>query len=286
MIVVTAATGQLGRLVVEGLLDADVAPDGIVAAVRSPEKAAGLAARGVQVRQADYDQPESFTSALAGADKLLLISGTDIGRRVEQHAAIVDAAVHAGITHLAYTSVLRPEDSPVFEHKGTEAAIRASGIPFTFLRNGWYAENYDTAVTQAAGSGVIIGSAGEGRVSSATRADYAAAAVAVLTGTGHENATYELAGDDAWSLPELAAAAATVLGRDVAYQDLTPTQHKEALLAAGLPDVYADFLVAVDQAIAQGLLEDHSGTLARLIERPTTSLVEALIATHTDSTSA
>jgi NAD(P)H dehydrogenase (quinone) len=284
MIVVTAATGHLGRLVVEGLLDAAVPANQITAAVRSPEKAAGLAARGVEVRQADYDDPASLTSALAGADKLLLISSSEVGRRVPQHTAVVDAAKQAGVSHLAYTSILRAEDdrNPVVEHKATEQVISASGIPFTLLRNGWYTENYDAAVDQAAESGVIVGSAGDGRVSSATRADYAAAAVAVLTGEGHEGQVYELAGDVAWTYTELTAAAATVLGRDVAYQNLTPEQHKDVLVGAGLPEPVAGFLVAADQAIAQGALEDGSGTLAKLIGRPTTPLVEGLAASRRD----
>lgn len=286
MIAITAATGHLGRLVVEGLLDADVPADQVVAAVRSPEKAAGLAARGVRVRQADYDDPASFASALAGADKLLLVSGTDFGRRVQQHEAVVNVAKQAGVTHVVYTSVLRAEDSHVVEHKDTEDAIRASGVPYTFLRNGWYTENYGDAVAQATHLGVIIGSAGDGRVSSASRADYAAAAVAVLTGTGHEGQAYELGGDHAWTYPELATAAATIVGRDVTYQDLAPDQHKQALLDAGLPEPVADFLVATDQAIAQRLLEDHTGTLARLIGRPTTPFVDTLAAGHKSASNA
>ncbi len=276
MIAVTAATGHLGRLTVAGLLDAGVEPGQIVAVVRSPEKAADLAERGVQVRFGDYDDPQSLGTALAGAGKLLLISGSDVGRRVQQHSAVVDAARQAGVSHIVYTSVLRPEQSPVTEHLGSEAAIVASGLPHTLLRNGWYTENYTSAITQAADSGVIIGSAGAGRVSSATRADYAAAAVAVLTGQGHQGRTYDLAGDVAWTYADLAAAAAGVLGRDVAYQDLPPEAHKAALTGAGLPAPVADFVVSADQAIAQGLLEDHSGDLARLIGRPTTPLADGL----------
>jgi NAD(P)H dehydrogenase (quinone) len=276
MIVITAATGHLGRLVLAGLLAAGVEPREIVAAVRRPENAADLAGRGVQVRRGDYDDPQSLGTALAGAEKVLLISGSDVGRRVQQHSAVVEAARRDGASHIVYTSVLRPQQSPVAEHKGSEAAILASGLPHTFLRNGWYTESYTAAVAMAADSGVIIGSAGDGRVSSATRADYAAAAVAVLTGEGHEGKAYDLSGDVAWTYADLAEAAASVLHRDVTYQNLAADAHRAALTGAGLPAPVADFVVSVDQAIAQGLLEDHSGDLARLIGRPTTPLAEGL----------
>ena len=280
-IVVTGASGQLGHLVVQDLLDRGVAAGQIVAAVRTPEKAADLAARGVQVREADYDRPETLAAAFAGADKVLLISGSEPGRRVPQHRAAVDAAKEAGAGHLAYTSILGADTTPLglaSEHKATEELIRASGIPFTFLRNGWYTENYTAAITQAAAAGTLTGSAGDGRVSAAARADYAAAAAAVLAGEGHEGKVYELGGAPAWTYSELAAEIARAAGTPVTYQNLTVEQHKQALVDAGLPEPYAELLVDSDQGIAAGLLEDQSGELTRLIGHPTISLADAVAA--------
>lgn len=280
-IVVTGATGHLGRLVVENLLDRGVPAAQIVAAVRTPEKAAGLAARGVQVREADYERPETLASAFAGATRLLLVSGTEIGRRVPQHQAVVDAVREAGAVHIAYTSILYADSSPLGlapEHKATEELIRASGLPFTFLRNGWYAENYDAAIAQAASTGTLIGSAGDGRVSAAARADYAAAAGAVLTGQEHQGKVYELGGDPAWTYADLAAEISKATGTPVVYQKLTADQYTQALVDAGLPQFYAELLADSDQGIAAGHLEEHSGDLKRLIGRPTTTLAAAVAA--------
>jgi NAD(P)H dehydrogenase (quinone) len=280
-IVVTGASGHLGRLVVESLLDLDVPADQIVAAARTPQKAAGLAARGVQVREADYDRPETLASAVAGADRLLLVSGVDFGRRAQQHQAVVDAAREARVGHIAYTSIPYADTTPIAiapEHKATEELIRASGLPFTFLRNGWYTENYDGAIAQAAASGVLIGSAGDGLISAAARAAYAAAAAAVLTGQGHQGKVYELGGDPAWTYAELAAQIARTAGTPVVYRNLSPGQHQQALADAGLPPHYAEILVDADQAIAAGHLLVRSGDLANLIGRPTTSLADAVAA--------
>jgi NAD(P)H dehydrogenase (quinone) len=280
-IVVTGASGHLGHLVVENLLDRGVPAGQIVAAVRTPAKAADLAARGVQVREADYDRPETLAAAFAGADKVLLVSGSEPGRRVPQHRAAVDAAKKAGAGHLAYTSILGADTTPLGlapEHKATEELIRASGIPFTFLRNGWYTENYTAAITQAAAAGTLTGSAGDGRVSAAARADYAAAAAAVLAGEGHEGKVYELGGAPAWTYSELAAEIARAAGTPVTYQNLTVEQHKQALVDAGLPEPYAELLVDSDQGIAAGLLEDQSGDLTRLIGHPTITLADAVAA--------
>ncbi len=280
-IVVTGASGQLGHRVVNGLLDAGVPAGDIVAAVRTPEKAADLAARGVQVREADYDRPETLKSALAGADKVLLISGSEPGRRVAQHQAVVTAAQEAGASLLAYTSIPYADRSPLMlaaEHKATEEAIRASGLPFTFLRNGWYFENYGPSITNAAATGTLTGGAGEGRVSAGTRADYAAAAVAVLTGEGHGGQVYELGGDEAWTYADLAAAISAASGTPVTYQDLPREQNKAALLAAGLPEGYAEVLADSDEGIAAGHLEVRTGDLARLIGRPATTLSDAVTA--------
>jgi len=280
MIVVTGAGGHLGRLVVEGLLG--VAPAGeIVAATRRPEELTDLAERGVHVRHADFDAPETLKSAFAGADRLLLVSSDAVGRRAVQHQAAIDAAAGAGIRLVAYTSVLHADVTPLIvapEHKATEEALIASGLPYTLLRNAWYTENYEVAIRGAVDSGLIIGSAGEGRVASATRADYAAAAVAVLTTPGHENKTYELSGDTAWSYTDLAAEIARAAGRDVTYRNFTPEGHRAALLDAGLPEAAADVYVSFDRDIERGALADTPGELRTLIGRPTTPLADSVTA--------
>jgi len=280
MIVVTGATGQLGQLVVEGLLEKVPATE-IAVAVRNPAKAAGLAARGVQVRTADYTDPASLAAAFAGADKVLLISSNAVGERVEQHLAVVAAAKHAGVGQLVYTSVLRADTSTLSvagEHTATEQAIRASGVPFTILRNSWYTENYALPIAQAVESGSYLGSAGEGRVASATRADYADAAVAVLTGDGHLGKVYELAGDADWSFPELAAELTRATGSQVSYQNVPAGQHHEILVGAGVPAGFADVLVGYDRGIAGGQLAGGAGALRTLIGRPTTPLAETVAA--------
>ncbi len=280
-IVVTGASGHLGHLVVEDLLTRGVPAGQIIAAVRTPSKAADLATRGVQVRAADYERPDTLAPAFAGADRLLLVSGSEPGRRVPQHQAVVDAAGQAGVGHLAYTSILRADTTPLGlapEHKATEELIRVSGLPFTFLRNGWYTENYDASITAAAATGTLTGSAGAGRVSAAARADYAAAAAAVLTGPGHQGKIYELGGDTAWTYWDLAAAIAAAAGTPVVYQNLTADEHRQALAAAGIPQPYVELLVDSDQGIAAGHLEDHSGDLRGLIGRPTITLADAVAA--------
>ncbi|MEV7927355.1 SDR family oxidoreductase [Kitasatospora sp. NPDC088779] len=276
MYVVTGATGQLGRLVVEGLLAAVPASE-VAVAVRSAGKAADLAARGVAVRVVDYDDPASLAGAFAAGDRVLLISGSEVGRRIPQHRAVVDAARAAGVALFAYTSApgaatFRLAD----EHKATEELIRASGLPSVLLRNGWYTENYlgDAAGTVA--RGVVLGSAGDGRVATAPRKDYADAAVAVLLGEGHEGRVYELSGDAAWSLAELAAELALVSGQPVAHQDVAPAEHLAALVGAGLPEGFAEVLVDVDAGIARGELAGTPGDLARLIGRPTVPLAESV----------
>ncbi|MFF2547130.1 SDR family oxidoreductase [Kitasatospora sp. NPDC058063] len=276
MYVVTGATGQLGRLVVEGLL-AQVPASEVAVAVRSAEKAADLAARGVTVRVVDYDKPETLAGAFAGGDRVLLISGSEVGRRIPQHRAVVEAAKAAGVALLAYTSIpgaatFRLAD----EHKATEELILASGLPHAFLRNGWYTENYLGDVAGTVARGVVLGSAGQGRVATAPRADYAAAAVAVLVGEGHRGEVYELSGDAAWSLPELAAELAKASGRPVEHRDVTPAEHLDALVGAGLPQGFAEALVDVDAGIARGELAGTPGDLARLIGRPTVPLAESV----------
>ena len=276
MIVVTGASGQLGRLVIEALLKKLPAGE-IVAAVRNPEKVADLAARGVQVRQADYDQPASLVAAFKGADKLLLISASEVGRRVPQHRAVIDAAKAAGVGLLAYTSILHADTSPLplaAEHKETESLIRASGLPAVILRNGWYTENYTAGIPAALQYGVVLGSAKQGRIASAARADFAEAAAAVLTQENQAWRIYELAGDESYTLSELAAEIARQSGKAVAYQDLPESEFKTALLGAGLPDFLATLLAESDVGASKGGLFDDSRQLSALIGRPTTLLAE------------
>ncbi|MBW6434649.1 SDR family oxidoreductase [Actinoplanes hulinensis] len=276
-IAVTGATGHLGRLVVDALIARGAAPGDIVATVRDTAKAAGLAALGVQVREADYDRPETLATAFAGVDRLLLISGNTIGQRVPQHTAVVEAAKAAGVGFLAYTSILRADSSPLGlapEHLATEQVVAASGIPFALLRNGWYIENYAASFGPAVEHGALLGSAGEGRIAAATRADFAeAAAVVLLRG---EPGVHELAGDQPFTMAELAAEVARQTGAPVAYRDLPPDGYRDALVTAGMPGQFADLFADTDVKIRAGHLDDTTGTLSRLIGRPTTPLAEAV----------
>lgn len=281
LIAVTGATGQLGRLAVEALLRRGVAAGRIVAAARDASKAADLAARGVEVREADYERPETLGPAFEGVGRLLLVSGNEVGRRAPQHENVVRAAKEAGVGFVAYTSVLNADRSALLlaaEHKATEAFVRESGIPYAFLRNGWYFENYDGAIKQAVGQGVMLGSAGEGRLSAAARADYAEAAAAVLSGEGHENKTYELGGDRAFTMSELAAEVARRAGREVSYQDMPAEGYAEALAGFGVPEPFARVLADSDLGIRRGELFTESDDLRRLIGRPTTTLEAAVAA--------
>lgn len=283
MIVITGASGQLGRLVIAQLLET-VPASQIVAAARALEKVADLAAKGVQVRQADYSQPDTLDRAFEGAEKVLLISSSEVGQRVAQHRAVIDAAKRAGVKLLGYTSVLHADTSALGlaeEHKQTEAALAQSGVPAVVLRNGWYNENYTAGVAHAVANGAHYGSAGEGRISSAARADYAAAAAVVLTSTEDQaGKVYELAGDESYTLKEFAAEIAQQSGKPVVYTDLTQADYKAALLQAGLPEFVAELLANSDAAAAKGALFDDSRQLSRLIGRPTTplstSIAEAL----------
>jgi NAD(P)H dehydrogenase (quinone) len=277
MIAVTAATGHLGRLVVGGLLDAGVPPAEVVAVVRTPARAADLADRGVQVRRADYSDPAALETALEGVDRLLLVSGSEVGQRVAQHGNVLRAAQAAGVSLVVYTSAPKADDTPLPlapEHTATEQLIAEAGIPAVVLRNNWYFENYDQQIGQAAATGELIGSAGEGRVAAATRADFAAATVAVLTARQPTPGVLELGGDQAWTLSDLAAAVAAETGREVTYRNLSSADHVRALVAAGLPEGTAQFVAALDQAIAQGALDTGSRALSGLTGRPTTTLAE------------
>lgn len=276
MIAVTGATGHLGRLVVAGLLE-KVPAKQLVAIVRSPSKADELAKKGVQVRQADYDQPERWEAALAGVEKLLLISSSEVGKRAAQHQAVIAAAKRAGVKLVAYTSILKGDASPLAlaaEHAATEKSLKGSGLPWVLLRNGWYLENYTEQLGPALEHG-FVGSAGKGRIAAAARADYAAAAVAVLTGGGHEGKTYELAGTP-FTMAELAAEVSKQAGKPLGYADLPPEAYRKVLLGAGLPPPVADLYVDADVQAAKGGLDDLSGQLAKLIGRAPTSLATAV----------
>lgn len=280
MIVVTGATGQLGRLVIENLLRS-VPASQIVAAVRDPAKAADLSARGVSVRRADYTQVESLDAAFAGADKLLLISSSEVGQRVAQHRAVIDAAVRCGVKLFGYTSILHADRSPLglaHEHRETESMLKASGLPHVLLRNGWYTENYAGSVPAALAHGAVIGSAADGRIASAARADYAAAAAAAMTLPDQAGQVHELAGDASYTLAELAAEIARQSGRPVVYNNLTQADHAAALVGLGLPGPFADLLADSDAGAAQGALFDDSGQLSALIGRPTTPMATTVAA--------
>jgi NAD(P)H dehydrogenase (quinone) len=278
-IVVTGATGQLGRLVVESLLARGVPADQIVAAGRDEGRLAELAANVVRTARIDYNDPASLKEAFTGADALLLVSGSEVGRRVEQHGNAVEAAKDAGAGRIVYTSAPKATTSALVlapEHKATEEIIAASGLPATILRNGWYHENQLPALEQARSTGEIVASAGDGRTASASRRDFAEAAAVVLTEDGHVGKVYELSGDKAWNYTELAATFAEILGRPVVYRSVSPDEHRQILLAAGLDEGTVGFLLALDKNTRDGLLGVTNGELRTLIGRPTTPLAEGL----------
>jgi NAD(P)H dehydrogenase (quinone) len=279
MIAVTGATGHLGRLVIQELLERDVEPGDIAALARTPGKAEDLAGQGIEVRRADYAEPETLGTALDGIDRLLLVSSSEVGRRVDHHRNVIGAAGDAGVSLLVYTSILKADTGGTqlaAEHRATEELIRDSGIPFVVLRNGWYLENYTENLGSALEHGVILGSADGGRVSGAARADFAAAAAVVLTGSGHEGRRYELGGDEAFTLAELAGEVSRQSGRTVEYRDIPEAEYAQALIGWGMPQVFARMLADADRGIARGELYTDSDALHRLIGRPTTPLAEAV----------
>ena len=282
MYAVTAASGRLGRLVVEELL-ARCDPREVVALVRNPAKVGDLAARGVTVRAFDYDHPQELQPALAGVDRLLLISASEIGCRVRQHQVVIDAAKAATVSFLAYTSVLNAETNPISlaqEHRATEAAIRESGLTYAILRHGWYTENHTVNARMEVDRGTVVGSAGNGRLSTATRADYAAGDAEVLLDARIADQTFELAGDKGFTLSEYATALASVSNRPVTYLDLPEAEYRARLEHAGLPARFAGMLSEASAASAKNVMFDDGHALSRLLGRPTTpmrrTVVEAL----------
>ncbi|MFJ8188298.1 SDR family oxidoreductase [Streptomyces sp. NPDC096094] len=278
-IVVTGATGHLGRHVVRQLLE-KVPADQVTAVVRDRDRAADLAARGVRLAVADYNTPESFDNLFAAGDRVLLISGNEFDKgRVQQHTVVIDAARKAGVALLAYTSAPSSLTAALADdHRATEKVLVGSGVPYVLLGNGWYHENYTEQLAPVLEHGAVVQAAGEGRISSASRADYAAAAVAVLTGEGHENTAYELGGDEAWSFAEYAAELSRQTGKEIAYHPVSTEAYTGILTGAGLPGPLAAVLAGVDAAIEKGELVVSTGDLSRLIGRPTTPLAEAVAA--------
>ncbi|UTV99567.1 SDR family oxidoreductase [Marinomonas rhizomae] len=277
MILVTGASGQLGRLVIDSLLEKTAASN-IVAAVRSPEKVADLAEKGVQVHQADYTDQDSLVAAMQGVEKVLLISSSEVGQRTAQHNNIINAAKQAGVSLIAYTSILKADTSPLIlaeEHVATEKLLAESGVPHVLLRNGWYSENYTMSVATALEYGVV-GCAGDGKLATASRADFAAAAAAVLVNDGQAGKVYELAGDNAFTLSEYAAAISKVTGKTVAYQNVPEAEFTKILVGAGLPEGFAAILADSEAGASKGGLFSESKDLSTLIGRPTTPIEDSI----------
>ncbi len=278
-VVITGASGHLGRLAVLAVLDRGVDPSDVVAGARDLAKVADLAERGVRTAVIDYDQPASVEAAVKQGDTLVLVSGNDMVNRDRQHADVMAAAENAGVARIVYTSGLKADDTPLpiaAMHLPTEQALRASGVPFTILRNGWYTENYERDIATVRETGVLLSSTGSGTVASASRQDLAEAIAVVATTEGHEGQTYELSGDVEWTYDELASVLAEVLGRDVTHQNVTSEEHRAILAGAGVPEQFVEMAVAVDAGLAAGAMRFRNGDLARLIGRPTTPLAETL----------
>jgi NAD(P)H dehydrogenase (quinone) len=278
-IVVTGATGQLGRHVVEALLERGVPAQDIVATGRSIDKLADFAAQGVQVRAIDYSDSASVSAALRGARRVLLVSGSEVGQRVEQHRTVIEAAKAEGVELLAYTSIANADTTGMklaAEHKATEDILRESGVPFVLLRNGWYLENYTEQLPGTLAQGALAGSAGDGKVSGAARVDYAHAAGAVLVAEGQAGKVYELGGDEAFTMADLAAEITAVTGKEITYNNLPAEDYAGLLKGVGIPEAFADILADSDLGIARGDLLVSTGDLRTLIGRPATSLAEAV----------
>ncbi|SDK48805.1 SDR family oxidoreductase [Nonomuraea jiangxiensis] len=284
-IVITAATGRFGRIVIADLLAAGVPADEITAVARAEDKAADLVAKGVRLHLGDYDRPETFAGAFRPGDRVLLIPGIELGRRVAQHEGVIDAARKADVAQLAYVGVFGGPEADFLiaaDHRGTEELILDSGLPHTFLRNNWYSEAYAGDLSDFAGTlerGAIVTNVAAGsRIATAPRRDYAAAAAVVMSQDGHLNRAYELSGDTAWTFDEFAAEVSRQSGKKVVHTSVTTAERRALLTASGLPGAYADALVDVDEAISRGALAGTPGELSRLIGRPTTPIA-ATIAT-------
>jgi NAD(P)H dehydrogenase (quinone) len=282
-IAVTGASGPFGRHAIEVLLSRGIPADQIVAIVRDPAKVDDLRERGVTVRRGDYSDPASLQAALTGVDRLLFVSGSEVGQRIAQHQAVVDAAKEAGVSLVAYTSIPKADTSDMIlaeEHLATEQALIASGLPYVFLRNGWYLENYTRQLPMILEHG-LIGAAGDGRISAAARGDLAeAAAVAVASDDGHQNRVYELGGPG-FTLAELAAEIGRQSGRDIGYTDLSEDAYAKALVDAGVPAEAAAVYADSDRAAAKGALYIEGDDLERLLGRPATPWPEIIRAALT-----
>ena len=278
-LLITGATGHLGRLVVEQLLAAGVPAGDIIATGRATDKIKDLADRGVRVRAVDFGDPAAVRAAVAGADRVLLVSGMDPGGRVEQHRNVIDAAREAGTGLVAYTSIVNAATATIglaADHQATEQLLRDSGVPYVLLRNSWYHENYTDRLPAFLAQGAISGSAGEGRISAAARADYAAAAVRVLTTDGHAGQAYELGSDEPFTLAQLAAEISAQSGKEVRYVDLPEAEYAKALKEHGVPEPMADMIAETDAAAAHGTLHTTSGDLTALTGRSATTLSAAV----------
>lgn len=272
---ITGATGHLGRLVVEKLKER-VDPKIIVALVRTPEKVSDNA---IEARRFNYDEPDNLSKSLEGIDHLLLISGSEVGKRIQQHENVIKAAKQAGVKWIVYTSLLHADKSTISladEHRATEAALKASGIAHTILRNGWYTENYTASITASVKNGAFIGCAGEGKISSAARDDYAEAAVVVLTSVNQQGKVYELAGDKHYTLTELAAEVSRQTGIKIHYRNLTEQEYAATLTSFGMPDELAKAIAGYDAAASRNDLFDDSKQLSQLIGRSTTTLAQSI----------
>jgi NAD(P)H dehydrogenase (quinone) len=279
--IVTATTGHLGRLIVEALLARGVAPASIIATARNSDKLSALATLGVKTAVLDYAKPETVTAIVEPGDVFVLVSGTELGQRFAQHSNVITAAKDAGVGRIVYTSAPKATTSDLLlapEHKATEEFLTASGVPFTILRNGWYTENYAGEINKARQSGEIVASVGDGKVASANRADYADAAAVALMDDSLAGQTFELSGDHAWDFEELASTIGRLIGTDVTFRNVTPTEYAEMLTAFGLDEATVGFVVGLDSNIRDGLLGETSGDLARLTGKPTTQLAAGLTA--------
>ena len=277
MYAIAGASGQLGKLVLAEMIGR-VGADRIVALARDPAKLADFALQGVTVRTADYAKPETLAPALEGVERLLLISGNAVGQRVPQHKAVTAAAKAAGVGLIAYTSILHADTSTIGlaeEHRQTEATLRESGVPFVLLRNGWYNENFTGALAPSIAHGAIIGAASEGRISSATRADYAAAAAIALT-SAKGGEVFELAGDNSFTMAQFAAAVSTAAGKPVAYVDMAKDDYAKALLGVGLPEVIANMLADSSFESSKDQLFDDGRALSAMVGRPTTPIADTI----------